>query len=286
MLSYIQAIILGALQGITELFPISSLGHSVIFPRLFGWHINQRDDFFLVFLVLTHFATALVLLGFFWRDWLRVVKGIGRSFRVRGIKVNDTDAKLAWLLIVATVPPGILGLLFEEKIKTLLASPSLVALFLILNGILLYIGEVLRRSSSRLEGESADSDTRIARLSWAQTVQVGFMECLALIPGFSRTGSTIAGGLFVGLTHEDAARFSFLLATPIIFAASLLKLPELALGKTEFVIPALVGALSAAVAAYFSVRFLTKYFKTNTLTPFAIYCVAFGIAVSLIFLVQ
>jgi undecaprenyl-diphosphatase len=286
MLSYIQAIILGALQGITELFPISSLGHSVIFPQLFGWHIHQQDDFFLVFLVLTHFATALVLLGFFWRDWLRIAKGTVRSFRTREIKATDTDAKLAWLLIITTVPPGILGLLFEEKIKTLLASPSLVAIFLILNGILLFGGEILRRKSSKLGSVSADSDTRIAKLSWTQTLKVGLMECLALIPGFSRTGSTIAGGLVVGLTHEDAARFSFLLATPIIFAASLLKLPELAFDKAEFVIPALVGAVSAAVAAYCSIRFLTKYFKTNTLTPFAIYCVVLGIAVSLIFLAR
>lgn len=286
MLSYLQAIILGALQGITELFPISSLGHSVVFPQLFGWQIHQQDEFFLVFLVATHFATALVLLGFFRRDWFRIAKGIIRSIRVREIKATDTDAKLAWLLIVATVPAGILGLLFEQKIKTLLATPSLVALFLILNGILLFGGELLRRRNNRSKGESADSDTRISKLSWTQTIKVGLMQCLALIPGFSRTGSTITGGLIVGLTHEDAARFSFLLATPIIFAASFLKLPELVLNKAEFVIPALIGAVSSAIAAYLSVRFLTKYFKTNTLTPFAIYCVAFGIVISLIFLVR
>lgn len=167
-----------------------------------------------------------------------------------------------------------------------MAIPSLIALFLILNGILPFGGELLRRNSSRLKREYADSDTRIAKLSWIQTIKVGFMECLALIPGFSRTGSTIARGLIVGLTHEYAARFSFLLATPIIFAASLLKLPELALDKAEFIIPALIGAVSSAVATYFSVRFLTKYFKTNTLTPFAIYCVIFGITVSLIFLAR
>jgi undecaprenyl-diphosphatase len=229
-------------------------------PRLFGWHIHQQDDFFLLFLLSTHFATALVLLGFFWRDWLRIAKGITRSLWLREIKAADTDAKLAWLLIVATVPPGILGLLFEEKIKTLLANPTLVALFLILNGILLFGGELLRERNNRSKRESADIDTRIAKLSWIQIIKVGLMECLALIPGFSRTGSTIVGGLIVGLTHEDAARYSFLLATPIIFAASLLKLPELALDKAEFVIPALLGAASAAVA-----RISLFVFSRNTL---------------------
>src|ERR1700757_1858208 len=145
MLSYIQAIILGALQGITELFPISSLGHSVIFPQLFGWHIHQQDEFFLVFLVATHFATALVLLGFFWHDWVRIVKGLGRSLRDREVGASDTDAKLGWLLVIGTIPAGLLGLLLQDKLRHIFASPKAASVFLMCNGLLLFGAELLRR---------------------------------------------------------------------------------------------------------------------------------------------
>ena len=200
-----------------------------------------------------------------------------RSFLAREIAPSDTDAKLGWLLIVGTIPAGLIGLLFEEQLRAFFASAPVTALFLIGNGILLLIAEVLRRR--RREGT-------LANLSWGQSLLVGAMQAIALFPGFSRTGASIAGGLFVGLTHEDAARFSFLLATPIIGAAAVLKLPELIdPAKSVLLGPILVGAAGAAVAAWFAVRFLTKYFETDSLTPFGIYCLVAGALASLAFLV-
>jgi len=282
MISYPQAIIFGLIQGVTELFPISSLGHSVILPKLFNWNINQNDPFFLTFLVATHAATSLILFIFFWKDWKRIILGLIRSLRIREIKETDADAKLGWLLIIATIPAGILGLLFEDQLKTLFASPQLVAAVLIFNGLLLFGAEILRRK--RKEQAVIGSNQRIAKLSFAQAIKVGIMQCLALIPGFSRTGATITGSLLVGLSHEDGARYSFLLATPIIGAAALLKLPELSTkAEGAFIGQALVGAVFAAIAAYLSVRFLTKYFQTRNLTPFAVYCILLGGLTSLLF---
>jgi undecaprenyl-diphosphatase len=283
MLSYFQAIILGAVQGITELFPISSLGHSVILPSILGWKINQNDNFFLIFLVATHLATALVLFGFFFKDWVLIIKGIFRSLKMRVIDQTDTYAKLGWLLIIGSIPAGILGLLFQDKLKILFASPKAVAVFLILNGFMLYGAELLKRKKS--ETQNIHSDEQIAKISWMQGIKVGLAQCLALIPGFSRTGSTIGGGLLIGLNHEDAARFSFLLATPIILAAAVLELPELfTTSNINIIGPILTGFIVAGVAAYFSISFLTKYFKTKKLTPFAVYCVLVGIGTSLLFL--
>ena len=276
MISYFQAVVLGLLQGFSELFPISSLGHSVVLPKLLGWNIQQSDKFFLNFLVATHLATALVLLGFFWRDWLRIVQGIGRSLRDREIRSDDSDAKLGWLIVVATIPAGLLGLLLEGSLRDLFKSAESAAAFLIANGLLLYGAERLRRRPPRPDDWKGDSDVRIAKLSWRQAIGGGAAQAIALIPGFSRSGASMGGGLVFGLSNEDAARFSFLLATPIIGAAAVLKLPEL-VGKSGHVIgTAVVGAACAAVTAYVSVKFLLKFFETNTLTPFAIYCVAAG----------
>jgi undecaprenyl-diphosphatase len=276
VISYFQAVVLGLLQGFSELFPISSLGHSVVLPKLLGWNIQQSDKFFLNFLVATHLATALVLLGFFRRDWLRIVQGIGRSLRDREIARDDSDAKLGWLIVVATIPAGLLGLLLEGSLRDLFKSAESAAAFLIANGLLLYGAERLRRRPPRPDDWKGDSDARIAKLTWRQAIAVGAAQAIALIPGFSRSGASMGGGLLVGLSNEDAARFSFLLATPIIGAAAVLKLPEL-VGKSGHVIgTAVVGAACAAVTAYVSVKFLLKYFETNTLTPFAIYCVVAG----------
>ena len=285
MFSYFQAIVFGILQGVTELFPISSLGHSVVLPKILGWHINQNAPFFLTFLVATHTATALVLLLFFWKDWKRIVIGVLRSLKDREIKETDYDAKLGWLLIAATIPAGILGLLLEKPLKTLFASPQLVAFVLILNGLLLFAAEQLRKKNITSHKTAVGSDERIAKLTIVQAIKVGLLQCIALIPGFSRTGATITGSLWVGLTHEDAARFSFLLATPIIAAASLLKLPELVTSSEKIYTGQIIaGAITAGLAAYFSVRFLTKYFETKKLTPFAIYCAVVGVLLSLLFL--
>ena len=280
LITYPRAIILGLIQGVTELFPISSLGHAVILPRLLGWDIHQNDKYFLTFLVATHLATALVLLGFFWHDWVRIVKGLGRSLRDRGIAPDDTDAKLGWLLVVGTIPAGILGLLLQDKLRSVFASSSSAALFIALNGLLLFGAERLRRRAPQTD---KDDDTRIARqLTWTKGVGIGAAQALALIPGFSRSGASMAGGLLAGLSNEDSARFAFLLATPIIGAAALLKLPELAGPDGNGVRgPALAGALAAAVSAYFSIRFLMKYFETKTLIPFAVYCLVLGVLVSI-----
>ncbi len=285
MLSLAQAAIMGALQGLTELFPISSLGHSVILPTLLGWHIDQRANEFLLFLVATHFATAAVLFGIFWKDWMRIMKGILRSLAEREIKATDVDAKLGWLLIVATIPAGVLGLLFEEQLKTSLGAPQLVAAVLIVNGLLLLVSERFERALKTSRTESITNDGQIAKLSWKQGLTVGALQCLALIPGFSRTGSTMTGGLLVGLDHEDAARFSFLLATPIIGAASLLKLPELLKAQEHFALaPIVVGMICAAIFAYSATRFLSKYFETKTLRPFGYYCLVAGVLFSALLL--
>lgn len=283
-ISYFQAIVLGLLQGIAEPFPISSLGHGVVAPSIFGWNIHQNDDFFLAFLVATHCATALVLFFLFFDDWMRIFKGMGRSLRDRQISVDDSDARLGWLLVVGTIPAGLLGLLLEHPLRTLFASPSTAAAFLVLNGVLLLIFERFRRRPPRPGDYLGDSDSRIAKLTWREAVGVGTAQAAALIPGISRSGITMGGGLLFGLSNEDAARYAFLLATPIIGAAGVLKLPDL-LGTAGNGVrgPALVGALAAALTTYLAVKFLLRYFETNRLTPFGIYCIVFGTICTLIF---
>jgi undecaprenyl-diphosphatase len=269
---------------VSELFPVSSLGHSVILPKLVGWHIHQNAPYFLTFLVALHLATALVLVGFFWRDWVRIVKGLGRSLRDREIGESDTDAKLGWLLVVGTIPAGILGLTLQDHLRKLFASPEYASIFLALNGLLLFGAELLRR---RAPVVAEDDDERIARtVGWWQSFTVGAAQAIALLPGFSRSGASMGGSLLVGLSHKDAARFAFLLATPIILAAAVLKLPDLAGHQGNGVRgPALVGALCSALSAYLAVRFLMRYFETRTLTPFAIYCTCAGTAAAIYFAV-
>jgi undecaprenyl-diphosphatase len=281
-ISYFQSAVLGLLQGVAELFPISSLGHSVILPQLLGWNIHQDAPYFLTFLVALHIATALVLLGFFWQDWVRIVKGLGRSLRDR--EIADPDAKLGWLLILGTIPAGILGLLLQDYLRKLFASAEYASIFLALNGVMLFGAEALRR---RAPAVAEDDDERIAEtVGWWQSFTVGAAQSIALIPGFSRSGAAMGGGLLVGLSHKDAARFAFLLATPIILAAGVLKLPDLAGSQGNGVRgPALVGALCAGLSAFLSVRFLMKYFETRTLVPFAVYCLCAGTACTIYFAV-
>ena len=291
MLTFFQAIILGLAQGITELFPISSLGHTVLLPGLFGWNINQNAETFLEFLVATHLATATVLFVIYFKDWVRIVKGIFRSLAAREISDKDPDAKLGWLLVISTIPAGILGLLLKDRITGSFLSPRSAAFFLILNGLLLLLAEWLRKRAVARSGAAAtttesvqNNDTRIAHhLSFWRSFKVGILQVLALIPGFSRTGSTLAGGLMVGLSHEDSLRYSFLLATPIIGAAALLEIPPLLTsGGSALIEVSLAGAAAAAFAAWFAVKFLTRYFKTKNLAPFAFYCIAIGIIGSLL----
>jgi undecaprenyl-diphosphatase len=282
-ISYGQAVVLGLLQGASELFPVSSLGHSVILPQLLGWDIRQNDDFFIVFLVATHLATAIVLFCFFLGDWMKILRALGRSLRERDLG-DDPYARLGWLLVVGTIPAGLLGLLLEHALRDLFASAQSAAFFLMLNGVMLYGAERLRRRAPVADSseDAAASDVRIGEtVGWRSALGIGAAQALALIPGFSRSGATMGGGLVVGLSNEDAARFAFLLATPIIGAAALLKLPDLFGSAGDGVRgPALVGALCSALTAYLSVRFLVRFFETNRLTPFAIYCVVAGAVAS------
>jgi undecaprenyl-diphosphatase len=284
-ISYLQAIILGALQGISEPFPISSLGHAVLLPKLFGWNIHQNDDYFLSFLVATHCATALVLFIYFFEDWKRIWFGFLRSVKGRATP-DDNDARLAWIIIVGTIPAGILGLALEHKLRSLFASPTAAAIFLTVNGILLLAVERFRRRPPRPGDGEGDGDERIAKMGFRQALGIGAAQALALIPGISRSGVTMGGGLLAGLSNEDAARFAFLLATPVIGAAGLLKLPEL-LGSTGDGVrgQALVGAIAAALTTWAAVKFLLSYFETNRLSPFGIYCICAGVFCLIVFTV-
>jgi len=290
-LSYVEAVVVGAFQGVTELFPVSSLGHSVLVPALIGgqWgqdlNVSAPESPYLAFIVGLHVATAAALLVFFWRDWLRVLAGFVSSARYR--RIQTSDERLAWLLVAATIPVGLAGLALEQLFRTTLGKPIPAAAFLLLNGIVLYAGEVLRRRVAPApDQESADEepehggeavDRRLAQLPLGRGVLIGSAQILALLPGISRSGITIVAGLWRGLSHEDAARFSFLLATPIILAAGVYKIPEL-FGPLGAGIggQVLAGSIASFVAAYFAVRFLTSYFETRTLTPFAIYCALAG----------
>ncbi|HVW42641.1 MAG TPA: undecaprenyl-diphosphate phosphatase [Amycolatopsis sp.] len=306
-MTYLEAIVVGAFQGVTELFPVSSLGHSVLLPALVGgqWardlDVAAPESPYLAFIVGLHVATAAALLVFFWRDWVRIVTGLVTSIRYR--RVETPAERLAWLIILATIPVGIAGLLLEHVFRTVLGKPVPAAIFLIVNGFVLYLGERLRRRtepaparSSTVDaptgvlpatdaqtvvlpavGESADD--RLARLPLRRGVLIGSAQILALLPGISRSGATMVAGLLRGLSHEDAARFSFLLATPVILAAGALKIPDLT-GPLGAGIhgPILVGSVASFVSAYLAVRFLTRYFHTRTLTPFAIYCGLAGVA--------
>jgi undecaprenyl-diphosphatase len=284
-LSYVEAVIVGAAQGITELFPVSSLGHSVLVPALLGgqWaqdlNVSAPQSPYLAFIVGLHVATAVALLVFFWRDWLRILAGFVSSVRHR--RIQTSDERLAWLIVVATIPVGLAGLLLEQLFRTTLGKPIPAAVFLFLNGIALYAGEVLRKRTTDDEPEHSGEavDNRLAELPMGRGVLIGSAQILALLPGISRSGIAIVAGLWRGLSHEDAARFSFLLATPIILAAGVYKIPEL-FGPVGAGIggQVLAGSIASFVCAYLSVRFLTRYFQTRTLTPFAIYCALVGAA--------
>ena len=287
VISIVQAVIRGLVQGLTELFPISILGHSVVIPRLLGWDIDQAAPSYLTLLVAMHLATAIVLVGFFWREWLAIVRGLVRSFLARRVDEHDTYAKLGWLLVVGTIPVGLLGLLFQDVVSKLFASARIAAAMLVINGLVLFAAERLRRKRENTPHSRLQSNAQIAHLSWVQAVGIGLSQAAALSPGISRSGSSMAGGLLAGLDNENAARFSFLLATPVIGAAALLKLPELFTPEAEPMRTAIIaGALCAGVAAFVSVKFLLRYFQTRTLTPFAVYCVVIGLSLSGYFLVH
>jgi undecaprenyl-diphosphatase len=355
--TYLQAIVIALIQGVTELFPVSSLGHSVLIPAWIGgsWQTlvtqssqqSSESSFYLAYIVALHCATALALMWFFRADWIRIIRGFFRSLpasmrltmqhrRLR-LAVADKDERLAWMIIFATIPVGLVGVALEHTFRVLFAKPAAAAILLFINGLILLGAEALRRSAVRRKqagpqatagrpahafargnvpetaavggagramappaaaaamGQPAShrtppggravadvdaaerSDARIARLSYASGTLIGATQILALLAGISRSGITMAGGLWRGLDHEDAARFAFLLATPVILAAGVLKVPSL-LGPAGAHIhgQVVLGVIVCGIAAYLSVRFLVRWFQTRTLTPFAIYCLAFG----------
>jgi undecaprenyl-diphosphatase len=286
-LTFFRAIVIGLLQGVTELFPISSLGHSVLVPSLFGWHDMVRgqsagESPYLAFIVGLHVASAIALLLFFWQDWVRIIRAFFRTLATR--KVETSDERLAWLIVIASIPTGILGLTLEHTLRTIFAKPLAAAIFLTANGLILLAGERVRRSSevralAVKQGLEADGTSRrLDTLEYKEAGLIGIGQSLALLAGISRSGVTMVAGLVRGLDHEDAVKFAFLLATPIIFAAGIYKVPDLT-GPLGNGIrgQVLVGSVVAGVASWFSVKFLTRYFKTRTLTPFGIYCLIAGV---------
>jgi undecaprenyl-diphosphatase len=284
-ITYFQAIVLGVLQGVTELFPVSSLGHTVLFPTLFGWNElvkaqSQNESFWLAFVVMLHVGSALGLLFFYRQEWVRIVRSFLRTLSRRS--VETPTERLAWLLIAASIPAGILGLVFEHQLRTLTAKPEVAAVLLMVNGGILFGAERFRRRAevrelAIREGAKPDGGRELDTLEYREAFVIGAAQSTALLAGISRDGVTMGAGLARGLDHSDSARFAFLLATPIILAAGIFKLPDL-LGHLGNGIrgQALVACLSAAVTAVFTVGFLVRYFKTRTLIPFAIYSLVFG----------
>ncbi len=286
-MSLLHAIVISLLQGAFELFPVSSLGHSVLVPALLGWDEWKKGDpnnaSFVAFVVVLHLGTAAALLTFFWRDWLRIIAAVLRSIGNRKLS-DDPLEHLGWLIAVGTIPAGILGFLLETPLKDLFSKPVLVACFLVLNGGMMLAGERLRRRQRvavAVGGGAVATERRgkaIADVGFREGIGVGTAQALALLPGFSRSGATITGGLLAGLRHEDAARYSFMLATPIILAAGVLEVPKLfASGANIGLGLAAMGFVISGVTAYLAVRFLVRYFETERLDPFGYYCIAFGI---------
>ncbi len=284
-LTYFQAAVLGFLQGVTELFPVSSLGHTVLFPTLFGWNSlvkaqSESESFWLAFVVMLHVGSALGLLFYYRRDWVQIVRAFFRTLSSR--RIETSTERLAWLIIVASIPAGVIALALENQLRTITAKPELAAIFLMVNGCLLLGFERFRRRAevrelAIREGAKPDGARKLDTLEYREALVIGAAQSTALVAGISRDGVTMGAGLVRGLDHSDSAHFAFLLATPVILAAGLFKLPEL-LGHLGDGIrgQAIVACAVAAVTAVFTVAFLVRWFKTRTLIPFALYCLVFG----------
>ncbi|HEX2903035.1 MAG TPA: undecaprenyl-diphosphate phosphatase [Jatrophihabitans sp.] len=294
-LSWLEAGVVGGFQGVAELFPVSSLGHSVLIPAWVGgsWQrdlsVNASESPYLAFIVGLHVATAIGLIVYFWRDWIRIIGGLLTSIGRR--EVRTTDQRLAWLLVLGTIPVGLVGLVAERFFRTELGRPVPTAIFLVINGIILLLIESWRRRDPEVNTDYVDervtgveSDHRLAGMGVPRAVLIGALQIAALAPGISRSGICTAGGMFRGLSREDAARFSFLLATPVILAAGVLKLPDL-FGPLGSGIrgQVLFGSVLSGVGAYLSVRFLTRYLANRSLRPFGGYCIVAGVASLVLF---
>jgi len=339
-LTYLEAAVVGLVQGVSELFPVSSLGHNVLIPALIGgtWardlNVARPESPYLAFIVGLHVATAVALIIYFWRDWLRVIGGffssLGHLARRPAAgtsrwEFRSADERLAWMIILATIPVGIVGLAFEHTFRVIFGKPVYAAVFLAVNGAILLAGErYVRLRAARVPAaeqhsgaaerelalagagpgpaagtaavgghqavraqevaEAQESDLRLSGMGYGTAVLIGSAQILALLAGISRSGVTMVGGMLSGLSREDAARFAFLLATPVILAAGVLKVPDLT-GPLGHGIEGqvLLGSVLSGVGAYVSVRYLVRYFQTRTLTPFGIYCLVVGLG-SIIYL--
>jgi undecaprenyl-diphosphatase len=272
----VQALFMGLLQGASELFPVSSLGHAVIVPSLLHWSFKQSDPSFVPFLVLLHLGTATALLILYREQWVAIVRGFFTA-ALRGQIKNDSE-RLAMLLLVGTIPAAVLGVFLESRIKSFFASPYVAAGFLVVNGLLMLGFEMLRRRAER-GASRAEQEAHFAqaeRISFRAAAIVGACQALAFLPGISRSGVTIGGGLVAGLRHQEAARFSFLLATPVILGAGLIEVPELfrsGIPLAEY----LAAAVLSGIAAYASARFLLRYFRSGRLDPYGWYCIGAGL---------
>ena len=298
-LSWLEAIVVGGFQGVSELFPVSSLGHSVLIPALVGgsWardlDVSAPESPYLAYIVGLHVATAIALIVYFWRDWLRIVGGLLSSIVRR--EVRTPEQRLGWLLVLGTIPVGVVGLVFEHTFRVRFGKPLSASIFLAVNGLLLLAAEQLRRRTANRDAAIADGrdpghavtdpardhrvDRRLGRLPWPTVLFVGTTQIGALFAGISRSGIAMAGGLTRGLSNEDAARLSFLLATPVILAAGVLKLPDLAGHLGDGIrLQVLAGSVVSGLGAYVSVRFLDRYFQTRSLRPFGLYCLLAGVA--------
>ena len=267
---------MGLLQGASELFPVSSLGHAVIVPTLLHWGFNQSDPSFVPFLVLLHLGTATALLILYREQWVAIIRGFFTA-AVRG-QMRDDNERLAMLLLTGTIPAAVLGVLLEGRIKALFASPYAAAAFLVVNGMLMLGFELLRRRAERgsTREQQEEHFARAERISFRAAAIVGACQALAFIPGISRSGVTIGGGLVAGLRHQEAARFSFLLATPTILGAGVIEVPQLFASGVPVAQYAAAAVLSG-LAAYASARFLLRYFRSGRLDPYGWYCIAAGL---------
>ena len=284
-MNILNDVIISVSQGISELFPISSLGHIVIIQSLLNIHVTKSSSFFLPFIVSLHVGTAIALIVFFFKEWKAIVIALF-STAIKGKLSNDKTENFAWKLVIATIPVGIIGLLFSSFVKKIFGDPLIAAIFLIVNGFILYVGEMLikKKKLKGLASKGSGSRKKLEDLSFLDTIIIGISQIFALIPGISRSGASMVAGLLYNLDHEDAAYFSFMLATPVILAAGLLEVPSLF--STHSLTPfwyALLGGVISGITAYFAVKFLMKYFEKGTLKPYAYYSVIIGILSVFIF---
>ncbi|GAC1417542.1 MAG: undecaprenyl-diphosphate phosphatase [Candidatus Velthaea sp.] len=283
IVTFVQAMFLAILQGVSELFPVSSLGHTILIPALLRWPVDRSDESFLAFVVVLHLGTALALIVFYWREWRAIVAAVLGSI-IRGRFSGERYEKVGWLLIAGTIPVGLLGVFFQSTVRSFFGSPIVAASFLIANAFVMFLGEWLRQRQLR---NTRRGERPIEALSYPDGVKIGVSQALALLPGISRSGSSIVAGLLLDLDHEDAAKYSFLLATPVILAASVLEIPKLVEpGAHVVAVQAALGGVLAGVTAYASVAFLTRYFKHNDLRPFGWYCLIAGAGAILFFITK